>query len=529
MNKTIFHNGRIFTSNPDQPYASAMIVSEGRIAWIGNEGDLVELEGERVNLQDRRVMPGIIDAHLHPLYLANAAKQVACMAPVVYSIDDMVQAIRKRSESIGSGEWIEGWGYDEGKLRDGRAPFRSDLDKAAPDIPIVVTRTCGHIISVNSRALEMAGITKYTPNPPGGQIDRDVKGEPTGILRESARHIVLNAMPARSIEENATLLAKLSPFLFERGITAITDLMALNKPIDYLDMYNEARDHGLKQRTVLYYMWEDLKKKMILDEYKTNRENPIHIGGIKLFADGSVSGRTSWVNPPFLGDDENCGISTTSREELLEAAEAAEKYGVQLVVHAMGEQAIDLIVDTFYGKKGWLEDAPSIRIEHAAMPTEQAIQRAAEMGIAFVPQPIFLFAEIESYLNNLGAERSKTTYPVKKMLDAGIKVAFSSDAPATAWVDPVDPFVSIKAAVTRVAYDGTDTGKDQRVDVETAIELYTRAAQEITRIPAIGQLKQGYEADFIVLNKDILEVSTEQIDEVRVKATYMGGEKVFEK
>ncbi|MBY0598599.1 amidohydrolase family protein [Bacillus bingmayongensis] len=124
----------------------------------------------------------------------------------------------------------------------------------------------------------------------------------------------------------------------------------------------------------------------------------------------------------------------------------------------MGEQAIDLIVNTFYGKVSWLSDAHSIRIEHAAMPTAEAIQRAAETGIAFVPQPIFLFAEIESYLNNLGAERTKRTYSIQSMFQAGIKVAFSSDAPATAWSDPVNPFVGLKAVVTRMAYDGTDTG-----------------------------------------------------------------------
>lgn len=527
--RKIFVNGRIFTSNPEQPYVSAMVVSDGRVEWIGEQASIENMDGERVNLQGRRVLPGIIDAHLHPLYLANAAKQIACTPPLVHSIEEMITELNKQYESQASDEWIEGWGYDEGKLTEGRAPARWDLDKASVDAPIVVTRTCGHIVSVNSKALEMAGITKDTPNPKGGQIDRDEHGEPTGILRESARHLVLDVMPSPTLEENAAVLAELSPNLFAHGITAITDLMALSKPIDYLDMYNEARGKGLKQRAVLYYMWEDLQKHNRLDKHTTNRENPIHIGGIKLFSDGSVSGRTAWVNPPFLGDDENCGIATTTREELLAAAEAAERSGVQLVVHAMGEQAIDLIVNTFYGRKGWLSAGPSIRIEHAAMPTTQALKRAAETGIAFVPQPIFLYAEIESYLNNLGGDRAKTTYPIKSMLEAGIKVAFSSDAPATAWADPVDPFVSIKAAVTRKAYDGTDTGQEQRVDVPTAITLYTRSAQEITRIPDIGQLAPGFHADFIVLNQDILEISPENMDEIHVEETYMGGELVYQR
>jgi hypothetical protein len=195
----------------------------------------------------------------------------------------------------------------------------------------------------------------------------------------------------------------------------------------------------------------------------------------------------------------------------------------------MGEQAIDLIVDTFYGKPGWLKDKPSIRIEHAAMPTNKALKLAAEIGIAFVTQPIFQYAEIETYLKNLGPERTKKTYPVQSMLKAGIKVAFSSDAPATAWADPSDPFVSIKAAVTRISYDGTDCGEKHRVDVRTAIEFYTREAQQIAGIPGVGQLTVGYQADFIVLDQDILDISSDKIDDIRVEETYIGGNLVYKK
>lgn len=523
--KKMFRNGKIFTSNRDQKYANAMIIVNGIIEWIGNEEEIQDFNGEIIDLQNRRVLPGIIDAHMHPLLLANASKQVACTPPVVNFIQDMIRELTKLNDVV----WIEGWGYDEGKLDVGRAPNRWDLDKVSIEKPVVVTRTCGHIIAVNSKALSIAGITRETPDPVGGQIDRDQNGEPTGILRESARVLVLNRMPQLSMDENARRLAELTDSLYAHGITAITDLMASHKPIDYLEMYNLAREKGLLQHVVLYYMWEDLKVNPILNEENTNRENPIHIGGVKLFADGSVSGRTAWVNPPFLNDEKNFGISTTSKEELLEAAAYAKEHGVQLVVHAMGEQAIDLIVDTFYGMESWIQDGPSIRIEHAAMPTQKAIERAAESGIAFVTQPIFLYAEIESYLKNLGSARTKTTYPVKKMLEAGIPVAFSSDAPATAWADPVNPFVGIKAAVTRMAYDGTNTGDYEIVDVETAIELYTRGAQHITRIPNIGQLKFGYNADFIVLNKDILNIPSEEIDQISVEETYLRGNLVFKK
>jgi predicted amidohydrolase YtcJ len=524
-----FINGKIFTSNPTKPYASAMVVRDGKIEWIGDQENLNQTVGDYVDLQGRRVLPGLIDAHLHPLYLAEASKQIACTPPAVNSIEELIEQIKNVCTSQNIEGWIEGWGYDEGKLAERRSPSRWDLDRAAADVPVIITRTCAHIVTVNSKALEIAGITKDTPDPIGGKIDRDANGEPTGVLRENAKELVTKMMPVKTLEENAAILAELSPKLLAHGITAITDLLGKAKPIDYFDMYNQAVNKGLHQRTVLYYVMEDLNEQYVLDNEKTNKENQIHIGGVKLFSDGSVSGQTAWVNPPFLGDNENYGIQMTTEEELLAGAEIARQHNIQLVIHAMGEQAIDLIVNTFYGKKGWLTDAPSIRIEHAAMPTPQAIQRAAEAGIAFVTQPIFLFAEIESYLNNLGGDRTKQTYPVQTMLSAGIKVAFSSDAPATAWADPVNPFVGIKSAVTRLAYDETDTGQKERVDVETAITLYTRAAQGITRIPNVGQLTEGYHADFIVLDQDILQISTDMIDEVQVAETYMAGRLVYKK
>ncbi|WP_394140868.1 amidohydrolase [Cytobacillus oceanisediminis] len=526
---SIYFNGKIFTANPEQPYASAMAVLDGKIIAVGEKEEMPEIDGDQIDLQGKRVLPGLIDAHLHPLYLANAAKQIPCTPPVVYSIEDLIAEIKKQVETEGKDKWVEAWGYDEGKLEEGRTPTRWDLDRATLEVPVVVTRTCGHIVSVNSIALELAGITRDTPNPFGGEIDRDEEGVPTGILRENARNLVFKAMPVQTLEDNANILAELSPFLLSHGITGITDLLARKETFEYIDLYNEAAGRGLKQRSVLYYVKEDLEEEHAFTKTSLDRENQIFIGGMKMFADGSVSGQTAWVNPPFLGRKENSGIQMTTREELLAGAEMAERNGVQLAIHAMGEQAIDLIVDSFHGRKGWLQDGPSIRIEHAAMPTDKALRRAAEAGIAFVPQTVFLFAEIESYIKNLGAERTKRNYPVKTMLESGILTALSSDAPATAWADPVNPFIGIQSAVTRVAYDGTDTGQEERVDVETAIELYTREAQKITRIPGVGQLAEDYYADFIVLDRDILAISPEDIGEVTVEKTYLGGELVFEK
>lgn len=336
-------------------------------------------------------------------------------------------------------------------------------------------------------------------------------------------------MPVKTAAEEAASLAVLSTKLLASGITAITEMMGRTSPNDYFKVYQLAVSKGLKQRTVVYYLWEDLKDKLFITNAMNNRHEHIHIGGIKLFAGGSISGKTAWVDPPFFGADQSVGIKMTSKEELLEAGFRAKKENIQLVVHAMGERATELIVNTFYQQKQWLADGPSVRIEHAAMVKEKTIKRAAKAGIAFVSQPIFLFAEIESYLKNLGMKRMKQTYPYVDMLQAGVKVAFSSDAPATSWNDPANPFIGIQAAVTRQAYNGTDTGQEQRVDVRTAIDLYTRIAQEVTRIPSIGQLKQGYFADFVVLDQDIFQVDDNKLATIQVERTYIGGELVYKR
>jgi len=521
-----FTNGKIYTSNPDQPYAEAMAVENGRITWIGKTDELPN-EGETIDLNGKRVIPGIIDAHLHPLYVADSVKQLPCTLPVVASIEDIKKLIRDKREVIGEDEWIEGWGYDEGKLAEGRTPNRFDIDDVCSDVPVVLTRTCVHIISVNSKALQLAGITKDTPDPAGGKIDRDENGEPTGVLRESARLLVLKKMPVKSVGENAHSLAELSDTLLSKGITGMTEMMALAEPFDYYEMYVQAKAAGMKQRIAIAYTFDEYKKRGNYSVAEKDIHSQVHIGGVKMFSDGSVSGRTAWVHESFLGEEDSFGIATTTEEELLKAGEAAKAEGVQLIAHAMGGKAIDFVVDLFNGKADWLTDRPSVRVEHAAMPSGNALLKAAESGLAFVPQSIFLFAEIESYLKNLGHERTKTTYPIQTFIDAGILTALSSDAPATAWSDPVNPFVSMQAAVTRIAYEGTDTGQSERIDIETAISLYTKGAQEVTGIPGVGQLKEGYAADFVVLNEDILSMDSNRIGEVMVEETYMAGESVY--
>ncbi len=528
---TAYVNGKIFTSDDSNLYAEAMIVEGGRVQWIGQKADMPAGDYETVDLAGKRVVPGFIDGHMHPIMLADFSKKISALPPAVNSLEDLAKAIREVRERQEAGQWIQGWGYDEGKLAEKRSPNRYDLDKGCDDSPVIIFRTCGHVNCVNSKALELAGITRDTPDPQGGEIDRDEKGEPTGILRENARTLVMPLLPASSEEEKIDELVDLSGLLASQGVTGAADIGQLGAG-DIYGYYTAAAKKGFKQRIGIYYMWDYYWKDPDFSIPKEQRDGDrqIHVSGLKTVGDGSFSGRTAWVSQPYFGSTDEYGIPVCSDELMESAIDFCKKNHCQYSMHAMGGQAIDRIIDRVAKEDKWMEgDTPHLRLEHVTEPSENAIQKAAEHGFAFALQPIFIYSEIESYLRNLGPERTKHAYPIRTLLQRGVNVSISTDAPATSWATPSDPLPNIKCAVTRYAYDGTDCGQEEAVDVETAIKLYTRDSAFATELKNAGQLKPGFHADFVVLSDDILTVAPEDIDKIKIDATYIDGEKVFER
>lgn len=532
MNRTekiYFINAKIFTSNKEMPRADAMVVQNGRIYWIGKKEDIPwekeVIKESVVDLKGRRVIPGFVDAHMHPVMLADFRKKITIMPPEIHSIEDLKEAIRQRRKQQKAGQWIEGWGYDEEGLAEKRSPNRYDLDAACNDAPISLMRTCAHIRCVNSMALKLAGIDKDTPNPPGGEIERDEWGEPTGILKENARNLLADILPTESEENKVDHLLELGKLLNSQGITAICDMGNLDAT-DNIPIYREAAKQGFCQKVGVYYMWDYFADHadFTLSESTLDRKQQIFAAGIKLIGDGSISGRTAWMDRPFYGSKDAYGISVCSDNLLESAITFCKKNRCQLSMHAMGGRTIRRMVNRAALEKPWMEKSiPYVRIEHVTDPDINSIEKAAAHGISFVTQPIFMYAETASYRKNLGEEWMKTCYPVKTMLTNGVCLGFSTDAPATFWSVPSDPFPGLKQAVTRVAADGTDCGKEQAVDIETAVMLYTKGAADAAGFLDIGMLAPGYHADFVVLDQDILSVTPENIDKVQVMETYVDG------
>ena len=298
----LYVNGKVFTSDKENLYAESFAVKDGKIAWVGSDAVAPKDDAEKtVDLGGRRVLPGFVDSHMHAIMLADCCRQISALPPAVHSIEELVEEIKKVRAQQEAGQWIFGWGYDEGKLAEHRAPNRYNLDKGASDSPVRVNRTCGHICSVNSKALEMAGVTKDTPDPEGGRIGRDENGEPDGILYENARNLLDGIMKIKTEDDMADDLMALDEILLSQGVTTGADMGEFGG-VDFKSVYGKAIDKGFHIRVAAYPMWDEVKDDpdfAITDE-DMNPDNQFRMAGVKLIGDGSVSGSTAWCDVPYL-------------------------------------------------------------------------------------------------------------------------------------------------------------------------------------------------------------------------------------
>lgn len=523
---TTFVNGHIFTGKKETAFVEAMQVVDGRITWTGATAAAPQSD-DVVDLKHQTVLPGLLDIHTHPKYIADALHGVACTPPDINSIADMQQALR-RSPEFGQGPdvWLEGWGFDETKLAEHRTPTIDDLDAITTEQPIFIYRSDCHSSVGNSKALALAGITADTPDPEGGHIGRFPDGRPNGYMQEvAASQLLIRAKSAQNYQQDVINMVNTSDHYLANGLVAIGELMGRKRPYDSLNLYQDAMKAGFKPQTAIYYVWDELKNdpQPILP---TENDN-LTIGGVKVFMDGSISGETAWNQQPYPSGQN--GIQLTTGADLMAAVTFAQTHQLQVAVHAMGDAAVQLILDTTDRVEPWLADRPSIRIEHATLLSDTMLAqiKAAKMQYALVTQPIFYFAEDESYRTYLSADQFKNAYRIKSMLATAV-TALSSDAPCTPWAEPDSPFIAMKAAVNRTAANGDVVNASEAISIGEAVLGYTKWAAAIAGLTDSGQLVVGKRADFVVLNQDLFSVIPDKIGETRVNSTWMKGQPVYE-
>ena len=509
--------------------AEAILMRDGAIAWVGSEHEVRERAPagtEFVDLRGRTVVPGFVDAHIHPIFYGLSLEGVPCLPPDVTSIADLQHGIEERALGGETDDWIWGQGYDDTRLVEGRHPTRDDLDLPAAGRPVVLTRVCGHMCVANSRALELAGIDATTPDPPGGRIERDAAGEPTGLLLETAESLVLRHVSSER-EHVLRALRLVSDDLLRHGITTCCDAwLGYSEGAAEPDIWTEALASGVFRPGISFLVHHELWR-----QRPDLPDTSLDIIGVKVVADGSVSGGSAGLAEPFL-DGEDHRLFVFEPEELNELCADVSSHGLVAAIHAMGDRAISMALDAVEAAEGRAvaqhPARPGSRIEHCTLPSPFDIERMARLGVTPVMQPIFLFAEGEAYLERLGTERSAWANPARAMIDAGVRVALGSDAPATTWSEPTDVMLGIQTSVARRTWAGSSLGIAQSTTVAEAVIGYTANAASAAGFGGDrGMLEAGRRADLAVLSEDPLGAPIERIRDVEVVATILAGELVF--
>jgi predicted amidohydrolase YtcJ len=527
----IFVNGRVITGELERSTATGVAIRQGKIAAVGSDADVLawQQNGTRVvDLQGRAIAPGLNDAHCHPASVGFAMQDIDTATPPNETIADIVRRVEARVRGIPEGQWVMGRGYDQARLTDQRHPTRHDLDPVSPHNPVIVVRACHHIAAANSLALRAAGITRDTPDPEGGTIDRDEHGEPTGVLREAAHTMVREAMPPYTVEQcKEALIAAGNDFL-SKGVTSVAEAGIHDDTLmrAYIELRNEGR---LPVRTYLMMMIGEMLDHLISLGITTGfGDEWLRIGPAKYFIDGSIGGRTARMRKPYEGESDNYGLwMDEDTEAIKQRFIRAHKAGFQCCAHAIGDGAIELLLDAY---EEALAQQPREdhrhRIEHCSIIDYDMVQRIKRIGAVPIPGTTFLYAFKNAYVQNLGMGRIRYAYGMNTFYEHGIVAAASTDAPVVG----TSATLGLQTMMTRRSEEGDVIWAEEAISLEEAVRAYTwNGAYASFEERIKGTLTPGKLGDVAVFNTDITAIDPDEIGKVEVDMTVADGRVVFER
>lgn len=516
----ILTNGKVFVADADFSMANTVVVNDGLIVATGDDSLLDRYDAaETVDLEGKLLIPGFIDSHTH----IRGRPQRYIELGEVTSIAEIQELISAKIEEIGEGEWITGYGWSEDELDEGRRPLRADLDAVAPDNPVILTRAGGHSAVTNSLALELADVTLNTPQPEGGVIEVGDDGELNGIIRER-QNIVGRLVPDSTYDELIASLEVNLNDLLAKGITSITDA---SKTVSDYEMFEDLYSNNELPlpRSALQFQWYDPDAINALNARVGEGNEFLKPGPIKVFADGGFTGPAAYTLEPYVNQGEYRGYLNMPEEELVTLLNEIHDAGYQMGIHAIGDAAIVLVVNTLADA---LERSPREDHRHylnhfSMRPPELTMELMAEHEIHITQQPNFTYTLEGRYAENLDGWRLQHNNPLRGPMDHGITVAISSD------ILPIGPLVGIYAAVTRKGMTGTIYGLDEAITMAEAIRGYTALGAYLNFEEEIkGTLEAGKLADMVLLSEDLLTIDPERIMDVEVEKTWIGGELVHE-
>ena len=515
----ILTNGKIITVDDEFSIRDTVVVDDGRILETGGAELTLKYQSEEtVDLQGKVLMPGFNDSHTH----IRGRPQRYIELGDVSSISEIQDLIRTKITEIGEGEWVTGYGWSEDELEEGRRPLRADLDAAAPNNPVILTRAGGHSAVVNSSALNRADVTLATPQPEGGVIERGQDGQLNGVIRER-QELVGRLVPDSTYEELIASLETNLNDLLRLGITSITDA---SKPPGQFAMWEEL--YGTAKlplpRSQVQFQWFDVDGINDVKARVGKGTDFLKIGPIKVFADGGFTGPAAYTLEPYRNQGEYRGYLNMPPRELAAHLNEIHDAGWQIGIHAIGDAAIVMVVNILADalERNPREDHRHYLNHFSMRPPELTMDLMAEHQIHITQQPNFTYTLEGRYVDNLDGWRLQHNNPLRSPMDHGIKVAISSD------ILPIGPMVGIYAAVTRKGMTGTVYGADEAITREEAIRAYTATGAYLNFEEDIkGSIEPGKFADMIVLSDDILSVTDEQIMDIQVLGTYVDGKLVY--
>jgi len=524
MDLAIF-SSRIFTGNPAQPWAQALKITDGRITHVGSNAEVKDVCGnqtEILELPGMLVTPGLVDAHCHFVSMGRSFQMVNLRD--ASSLAEVRSRIQKAAVSRKPGEWILGRGWNHHYWQEGREPSRHDLDDILSDNPAMMIRACGHSIWVNTRALQLAGIHGGTPNPAGGQIDKDpANGEPTGMLRE-ARDLIEVHIPKPTVEERKQWALDAQAAALQCGITGVHSCETLSEWEALAALDSEGK---LKLRVYHLLPPDDLEAAASRSITAGNGSSRLWFKHIKLFADGSLGAGTALLHEPYADDPAECGIACLERDELEEKIKLAYSHGCDVAIHAIGDLAVTNALQSMAAARVQYPGDHRDRIEHVQLHRPQDLALFRELGVVASVQPVFTPTDWSPANRRWGLERCGSAYAWKSLLQADLRVQFGSDAP----VEPINPIYGIHAAVTRQTQTGEPAGgwfPEQKLSLGDSIAGFTAvAAWSARREAQLGALAPGKWADLTVFERDLFSLPPEQWLSVKAALTMVHGEVVY--
>jgi predicted amidohydrolase YtcJ len=515
----ILFNGLLCTMHPDRPRATAVAIRDGRILAVGEDREILALAGRktrRVDLAQRRVLPGFNDAHSHPWSSGvDQLQQVACDKT---SIEEILSALHARAAETPPGGWVRGFLYDDGKTP--RPLNVADLDSAVADHPVMVSHRGGHTAYVNSLALKLVGATAATPDPPGGQFDRGPDGQLNGRIADAVVDLMLARIPDTfTRQDHRRAVALVSKLYASYGVTSACDADTSHVGVQ---AYQDARDSGeLLFRTYCHISIGDLDRYIAAGLHTGFGDSMLRIGGVKQYADGSISERTAWLAEPYVGIPGYYGLETGTRETLYANSRKAWQAGFQLCTHANGERAIDRMLGIYEQLQ---REAPRFRLEHCTVVTPELIARMKAVGA--IPIPFAGYVNFHGdVMHFYGEERTNRMFAYRSFIDAGLRPPASSDYTAS----PPSPMLWLYSMTTRMDPTGHVWGAKQRITLAEALRCATlEGAYASFEEHDKGSIENGKLADLVVLREDPLTLPAEHWLDIKVERTMLGGKWVYE-